>query len=291
MAKADEFLADNRLVGVFDELRQAGRKTLIPFITGGYPDAAATTELLGEFESRGVRICEVGFPFSDPIADGPVIQASYTQALAQGASTSSVLQAVEAYRRRGGKMALVAMISYSLVFRRSPGTFLEELRQAGLAGVIIPDLPLEEELALETAAGQVVSMAELAGRAGICNILLVAPTSAPRRQAEIARHSRGFIYYVSVAGITGERSALPAQTIAAVQQLRQQTSTPICVGFGISNARTVEQVCRVADGAIVGSAIVRRIQESQKAGVDRAAMVRQAGEFVAELLRPVDDRH
>ncbi|HET6429099.1 MAG TPA: tryptophan synthase subunit alpha, partial [Phycisphaerae bacterium] len=146
---------------------------------------------------------------------------------------------------------------------------------AGFDGLIIPDLPLEEAGGLEP----------VAAAAGLANVMLIAPTTPPERRLEIARHSRGFIYYISVAGITGERAKLPEATIQAVAELRTHTETPLCVGFGISNPQTVAHVCEVADGAIVGSAIVHRITDAKGEPVD--ALVKRIGGFVGELIAPL----
>lgn len=268
-------LADNRIVRTFAELRAAGKRTLLPFITAGYPDLETTEALLRDFESRRVRIVELGIPFSDPIADGPTIQASYTDALAAEVSSDKVFDVVRRYRRGGGGLCLIAMVSYSIVFRHGPADYLAAAAEAGFDGLIIPDLSLEEAPAVEPLA---------AGR-GLANVMLIAPTTPPDRRLEIARHSRGFIYFISVAGITGEREKLPAETIQAVAELRRHTDTPVCVGFGISNPATVAEVCRVADGAIVGSAIVRRITDAKDA--PRETLLARVGEFVGELLAPV----
>jgi len=268
-------IADNRIVSTFAELRKSSKRTVLPFITAGFPDLDTTLALLRDFERRGVRICELGVPFSDPIADGPVIQASYTDALAAGMTSDKALAAVRRYRDGGGSMAVLAMVSYSIVFRHGVEAFLDAAAGAGLDGTIIPDLPAEEAAGAEA----------FASARGLANVLLVAPTTPPDRQAEIARHSRGFLYFISVAGTTGARDGLPPETIAAVAELRKHTDTPICVGFGISNAATVANVCRVADGAIVGSAIVRRLAEAR--GAARERLVAAAGELVSELLAPL----
>ena len=268
-------LKDNRLIKSFAEMKSHNKKALLPFITAGFPDLDATIALLKEFEARRARICELGIPFSDPVADGPVIQASYTQALADGVTLDKIFQAVRRYRAEGSKLALISMISYSIVFRHGVETFLADAAKAGFDGLIIPDLPLEEAGTVEP----------LASKVGLCNIMLIAPTSPAARRLEIARHSRGFIYFVSVAGITGERPKLPESTIEAVVQLRKHTNTPVCVGFGVSNAATVSAVCRVANGAIVGSAIVARIAKAAK--LPRDQMVKKVGDFVTELLAPI----
>jgi tryptophan synthase alpha chain len=265
-------LAANRLVRAL----AAGGKTLVPFITAGYPDAAATVELLLEFQRRGVRVCELGVPYSDPVADGAVIQTSYTRALAAGVNAAGIFGAVAEFRGRGGTMAVVLMVSYAIVFRHGPDAYADRCRQAGVDGLIIPDLPIDEAASVEAAAAS----------HGLANVMLIAPTTPPQRRLEIAAHSRGFIYFISVAGTTGERDRLPDTTIAAVADLRTRTRTPVCVGFGIAKPQTVAAVCQVADGAIVGSAIVARINAAVDAGLPREQMVRQVGEFVGELLAP-----
>ena len=268
-------LKDNRLVKAFAELRASGKQTLMPFLTAGYPDIETTEALLADFERRGVRVCEIGVPFSDPIADGPTIQASYTEALAAGMTSEKIFEMVKRYRAAGGGLALVAMVSYSIVYRHGVEAYLAAAGQAGFDGFILPDLPLDEAEGFE----------RLAAGAGLANVMLIAPTTPPQRRLEIATHSRGFIYFISVAGITGARAHLPESTIEAVAELRTHTDTPVCVGFGISNAETVAHVCEVADGAIVGSAIVKRIGQSPDAS--RQEIVADAGQFVGELLAPL----
>ena len=268
-------LENNRLIQTFAKLRQTGKKTLIPFLTAGYPDLPTTEAILIELEKRGVRICELGIPFSDPIADGPTIQTSYTEALSKGITSKKIFDMVKHYRQQDGKLALVAMVSYSIVFKRGVESYLSEAVGSGFDGIIIPDLPLEEAADLEPTARQY----------GLANIMLIAPTTPPERRVEIARHSRGFIYYISVAGITGERDRLPEETIQAVAQLRKHTDTPICIGFGISNAETVRHVCQVADGAIVGSAIIHRITDAKDNPQDE--LVRKISQFINELIEPI----
>ncbi|MCP4377612.1 MAG: tryptophan synthase subunit alpha [bacterium] len=268
-------LQNNRFTRTFAELKGSGGKALMPFLTAGYPDIDATGALLKDFESRGVRICEIGFPFSDPIADGPTIQASYTKALGAGLSVQNILDMVAEYRAGGGEMALAAMVSYSIVFRHGPEAFLAQLSGSGFDACIIPDLPLDEAAAAES----------LAAEAGLCNIMLIAPTTPPARRIEIAKHCRGFAYFVSISGITGERISLPQETIDGVAELRKHTDTPVCVGFGISNAETVKTVCAAADGAIVGSAIIHRITDAIDLPTDQ--MVAKVGTFVSELLEPI----
>lgn len=247
----------------------------MPFLTAGYPDLETTAALLKDFEARGVRIVELGIPFSDPIADGPTIQASYTDALAGGVTSEKIFNMVRGFRADGGNLALVAMVSYSIVFKHGVESYLADAADAGFDGIIIPDLPLEETADLEPLAASV----------GLANVMLIAPTTPPERRLEIARHSRGFIYYISIAGITGERVRLPEESIQAVAELRTHTDTPVCIGFGVSNAETVAHVCEVADGAIVGSAIIHRITDAKDAPRDE--LIGKVGDFVSELLKPI----
>ncbi len=262
----------NRLEANFAALRAEGRRTLVPFITAGYPSLAATEALLKRFDALGLGVCELGIPFTDPIADGPVIQASYTEALAAGVTSGKIFEMVRRFRDGGGTLALVAMVSYTIVYKHGPEAFAAAAAEVGFDGLILPDLPLEEAAAME----------RIAAEKGLSLILLIAPTTAPARRREIAAHSRGFIYMISIAGITGERTALPDETIEAVTELRRHTDTPVCVGFGISNPQTVAAVCRVADGAIVGSAIVHRITDLKDQPAD--AIAKSVGAFVAELM-------
>ncbi len=263
---------DNRLVKSFAALRAAGKRTMVPFLTAGYPDLKTTGALLAEIESRGVKVCELGFPFSDSIADGPTIQSSYYHALDGGVTCEGIFEMVAAYRSAGGKMALVAMVSDSIVYRRGYEGFAAAAAAAGFDALLIPDLPLEEAL----------RVLPIATAAGLCCIMLVAPTSTASRREQIARSSTGFVYYMSVAGITGTRTALPPATLAAVSELKTKTDTPICVGFGISTPEMVAEVCKAADGAIVGSAIVAQI--AKRTASDPKTLVKEIGNFVAELL-------
>lgn len=272
----------NRLVKAFAAAKAANKKALLPFITAGYPDLESTEALLVEFAARGVRVCELGIPFSDPVADGPVIQASYTDALAKGINSTRIFEMVRRFRDANptgpaNELAVVAMVSYSIVFRHGVAEYIGQAAAAGIDGLIIPDLPVHEAAVVET----------LASAMGLANIMLIAPTTPPARQLEIARHSRGFIYFISVSGITGERDKLPEQTIAAVSELRTHVGTPICVGFGIAKPAMVKIVCDVADGAIVGSAIVHRITDAVAGKLPRGEMVKKVGDFITELMAPI----
>jgi tryptophan synthase alpha chain len=262
----------NRIDEIFQGLRGRGRKALMPFVVAGDPDLQATGGLLGALERGGASVCELGIPFSDPIADGPVIQGSMAYALERGVTPGQVLELV-ARVRPSLKMGLVGMVSYSIVYRMGGEGFLREAHEAGLDGVILPDLPVEEA----ERSGVLGAAAEL----GLVCSLLIAPSTPAPRAERIARASTGFVYLLAREGITGERAALPMDLTSRVSRLRTVTGLPIAVGFGISNARQVRQVVEVADAAIVGSALMRRIAESRPAGPE--AVVEAVERLVREL--------
>lgn len=255
----------------FDALKAKGHIGLVPFISAGYPDLATTATCLPALEAAGASVIELGFPFSDPIADGPVIQEAYTAALAKKVKVGEIFETVAAARGAVG-LPIVGMLSYSIIFRYGPARFVAEAKSAGFDGLIIPDLPPPE------AQG----VCETVRAGGLDTILLVAPSTTPDRRKQIAELSSGFIYYLSVAGITGERDQLPADLAENVRQLKGMTDKPVCVGFGISKPRHVAQLAGVADGAIVGSAVVRRMTSHITEGPETiSAALRQ---LVAELL-------
>jgi tryptophan synthase alpha chain len=251
---------------LFGRLLAEKRATLIPFLAAGDPDLATTAALVRELARRGAGLVEIGFPYSDPIADGPVIQASYTRALKKGVRVSDIFDCARALGSAG--VPLVGMVSYAIVHRHGPDAFLREAQQAGFSGAIIPDLPIEE------AEG----VARQAAARDFKLIHLVTPTTPRDRAVQIARLSTGFLYVVSTTGITGERDKLPEALVGQLAWLRQQTALPLCVGFGISTPEHVRMLRGVADGVIVGSAFVRRIEQAPA-----AELVREVGELAQSL--------
>jgi tryptophan synthase alpha chain len=256
---------------LFTNLRREKRKALMPFITAGDPDLAFTAAVLKEVVSRGCHLCEVGIPYSDPIADGPVIQASYTRALAHKIKLADILQTLGEVTPKVAA-PLVTMVSYAIVYRHGLEQYVDDVCKCGLAGLIVPDLPVEESAAL----------AKICAARDVSLIQLVTPTTPRDRAVRIAETSTGFLYYVSVAGITGERTVLPPELVDNVGWLRTQTELPICIGFGISRPEHVKLLAPVADGLIVGSAIVRRIANAGEP--PREKVLRDIGDYVAELL-------
>jgi tryptophan synthase alpha chain len=256
---------------LFEELRRTGRKALMPFVTAGDPDVAFTAALLREAVARGAAMCEVGIPYSDPIADGPVIQESYTRALAARVKLADIL-AMLGQTAPGLAAPTVTMVSYAIVLRHGPEKYCDDAARAGTAGLIVPDLPVDESTGL----------ARLCAARDLSLIQLVTPTTPRERALRISQTATGFVYYVSVAGITGERRDLPPELIDNVGWLREQTSLPICIGFGVSQPEHVRLLAPVADGLIVGSAIVRRVAAA--ATRPRDEVLREVGDYVASLV-------
>jgi tryptophan synthase alpha chain len=265
----------SRIDDIFAALKARQGKALMPFLTAGDPDIATTGKLIAACESAGASICEIGLPFSDPIADGPVIQASMTHALASGLKQQDVMKLI-ADLRPTTKLGLVAMVSYSIVYRMGGQSFIKRAADAGFDGFIFPDLPLEES---ETIRKQVADT-------GLSMSMLIAPTTPIERAKAIAKASSGFVYLLARAGITGERNDLPPDLSPRIEQLRKVTDLPIAVGFGIANADHVRQVVSVGDAAIVGSAIMRRVAQHRDKGGD--AVASEVGRFVRELAVGLD---
>jgi tryptophan synthase alpha chain len=265
----------NRIDRLFSNLRGEHRRALMPFVTAGDPDLATTALLITELVHRGAHLVEVGIPYSDPVADGPVITASYHRALERGVKVSHIFQTLRTLRAEGSarfnETPFVSMVSYAIIHRIGADRYLNDAATAGIDGLIVPDLPVEESTVLM----------QKATLRGLKLIQLITPTTPRERALQIARSTTGFIYYVSVAGITGERQSVPVDLAASVGWLRAQTDLPICIGFGISGPDQVRQLAPVADGLIVGSAIVRRLAEAVNR--PRTEVVREIGQFVGAL--------
>jgi tryptophan synthase alpha chain len=259
----------NRIDKTFGQLRANRKKAFIAFLTAGYPDLAVTEKLVLEFARRGVDMIELGIPFSDPMADGPVIQESSQAALKHHIRLIDVLAMVKRLRR-ATQIPLLFMSYYNPIYCMGEAKFMKEAVSSGLDGIIIPDLPLEE--------GRVLNM--WAKKSRVDNILFVAATTEPKRLQKIASAARGFIYYVSVSGVTGAQKVLPADMAYHVRKINRLTKTPVCVGFGVSTPAQVKHIQSVADGVIVGSAIIRKIKECD----GNLSLVDKVGEFVTTLM-------
>jgi len=247
----------SELQRLFQSLRSQNRKALMPFLTTGDPSIEVTAAAILAARSAGADLCEVGVPYSDPIADGPVIQASYQRALDAGFRLQHVFDlgdrlTNEMGQTDGQSMPRVTMVSYSIIHRIGMQAYVQRAMQAGYCGAIVPDLLVEEAEPLS----------KVCREAGFDLIQLVTPTTTRERQKRIVELTSGFLYYVSVTGITGERSAVPSDIVDNVTWLRDQTDLPVCIGFGISGPETASQLAPICDGLIVGSAIVRRVAEA-----------------------------
>jgi tryptophan synthase alpha chain len=234
---------------------------LMPYLMGGYPDVAASIECGVAAAEAGADLIELGVPFSDPLADGPVIHAAGTEALRNGVHVHDVLDVARAI---SSQVPVVLMVYANPVLKRGPERFAAEAADAGAAGLIVPDLPFDEAGATR----------EACDAAGIALVPLVAPTTMPERLADIGRAARGFVYTVSLSGTTGERDALAPELKDTVERVRAASSVPVAVGFGISTAEHARHVGAIADGVIVGSRIVRAAGEGGAQAV---------GEVVREL--------
>ncbi len=263
----------NRIDEKFAELKASGRKGLFPFLVAGQPDVATTINIIQRLEKIGAAGVELGIPFTDPVADGPVIQSAFTEALSEGVTVAKIFRAI-AEARSTIRIPIVAMVSASIVYKIGVDAFLRRAAQAGIDGFIIPDLSLEEApVVAEKVAGLDLRLA-----------MLVSPNTPSERQERIAKVATGFLYYMSVTGITGERDRLPEDLVANVAKLKETSGIPVLVGFGIKTAAQVRQVCSVGDGAIVGSAIVRRIAQAKEQGKKQDEILRSVEDYVSELL-------
>jgi tryptophan synthase alpha chain len=239
----------SRIAARFAELRHARRAGLVTFLVGGDPDAATFAQLLARLPEAGADLIEIGMPFSDPMADGPSIQAAGQRALRAGMTLATILALVQDFRARDAATPLVLMGYYNPIYRYGVAPFLAEAKSAGVDGLIIVDLPPEHD----------DELCRPARGAGIDFIRLATPTTDEKRLPAVLNDISGFLYYVAVAGITGTRSAASGQIAEAVARLRRHTELPIAVGFGIRTPRQAAEVARVADAAVVGSALADRL--------------------------------
>lgn len=238
---------------LFKTLATENRKALMPFVTAGDPNIETTAAVIAAAQTGGADLCEVGVPYSDPIADGPVIQASYQRALDAKFRLQGIFDLGDSLAAGPAKsLPRVTMVSYSIIHRIGMQAYVDRAMAAGYCGAIVPDLLVEEAGPL-SAIGQ---------KSGFDLIQLVTPTTTRERQKRIVELTTGFLYYVSVTGITGERSAISSDIVDSVSWLREQTDLPVCIGFGISSPETAAKLAPISDGLIVGSAIVRRIHEA-----------------------------
>ncbi len=258
----------SRIDSKFQELRAAKKKAFIAYVTAGFPDMGSTEKLVLALEKAGVDIIELGLPFSDPMADGSVIQLASFRSLEAGTTPKKVLDCVRRLREVTD-IPIALMGYYNPVHHWGDAAFAAAAKEAGVDGLIIPDLPVEEAADLRAAAK----------RHDLSLVFFLAPTTAPARVAGIVRAATGFVYFVSVAGVTGARQVMPSNIMRQVKQARALGRTPVCVGFGVSTPEQVKALAAFADGVIVGSAIIKEIDKHS----GKEDMPERVAAFVKEL--------
>ena len=259
----------NRIDKKFQELRDQGATAFMPYLCAGDPNPELTSKLLLTLEEAGADLIELGVPFSDPIADGPTVQRASERALTHRISLQQILEIVASLRTQT-EIPIALMSYYNPIFRMGEDAFCKAAQDTGVDGVIIPDLPPE----------QAQSLLEIAPRYNLATIFLVAPTSPPERMKLIASVSTGFIYCVSVTGVTGARAMLSDEIAPMIAELRKHTDKPISVGFGVSTPDQATQIAQIADGVIVGSAIINVVEEHIN---DEARLFTAVKQFASDL--------
>ena len=260
----------NRLQRKMASLKDCGKKAFIAYITAGYPDLRATERLVEVIIKNGADCVELGMPFSDPIADGPTIQRASFRALQRGITVKKFLALAAAIRKKTD-IPLVMMTYYNPIFHYGLDKFALEAQKAGLDGVIVPDLPPEE-------AGELHRRLK---RREISQIFLISPVTKESRIKKIVRMCSGFVYYVSLTGVTGARTVLPRRIAGQLNTIKRYTTLPVCVGFGVSTPEQVKQLSAAADGVIVGSAIIARIEKHLKT----RSMYAKIGSYIGRMNR------
>ena len=258
----------NPIQKTFAANRAAGRGTLIIYLTAGDPDLDATVDIVATLAQSGADIVEVGIPYSDPLADGPTIQAASQRALEHGATVQGVFDCIAKIRQRT-QIPLVIMTCFNPILQYGPERFAREAARVGVDGVLASDLPPSES----------DEWCATAAEHGLATVFLVAPTTPEQRIGEVVERTTGFVYAVSRPGVTGAREELPMDLTDSVARIRQATDLPVAVGFGISTPEQVAAVCRIADGTIVGSALVDIIAGAQ----DDGSLLDQVAQFVSGL--------
>jgi tryptophan synthase alpha chain len=261
----------SRLAAKFAELKKEGRSAFIPFISAGDPDMETSFAILESLPGCGADIIELGMPFSDPMADGPAVQASSTRAIAAGATLSKVIELVKKFRRKDNKTPIVLMGYFNPIHAYGTARFARDVAAAGVDGLIAVDLPIEEDEVLRVpAAAQ-----------GVDLVRFVTPTTGEARLKNILQAASGYLYYVSVAGVTGTKSFSEHEVAAALARVRAATSLPVAVGFGIKTPDQAATIARIADGVVVGSAIVSTV--AANLGQPQETLVKAVRELCTSL--------
>jgi tryptophan synthase alpha chain len=267
----------SRIAATFADLRKSRRSAFVPFLTAGDPDLETSFELIQKLPAAGADIIELGIPFSDPMADGPINQASYLRALKSGMTLAKILDLTRRFRKGDDKTPIVLMGAYNPIHAYGTARFARDAAEAGVDGLLIVDLPAEEDDVLRLPATS----------HGIDMIRFLAPTTDDARLKVVLDGATGYLYYASITGITGTKSYAESDVRASILRIRRATSLPCVVGFGIRTPEQAGAIAGIADGAVVGSAIVTRVEKSALAGSGRAALVSDVLEFCASLAKSV----
>lgn len=263
-----------RIEARFAALKQAGKKAFITYTTAGYPNMDIYAKLLEAQPEAGVDLIEIGVPFSDPVADGPTIQAAGNHALKEGTTLPKILEMVRTFRETDNETPIILMGYYNPIYSYGMMRFLDDAKKCGVDGFIIPDLPPEEDEEFRVPATE----------RGLCLTRLVTPTTDANRLPVVIKDATGFLYYVSIAGITGSASAQPEEVKKHIDAVRAMSPLPIAVGFGVNTAQQAHDMAAIADGVIVGSAIIKRIgQHMNEEGRSDADLLNDVTNYIREL--------
>lgn len=264
----------NRIDSKFRELKKNNEKAVIIYLTCGYPDLSITERLVLELDRQGVDLIELGVPFSDPLADGPTIQEASSYALRKHSVNLRGIFSLVSRLRRKTQIPICLMTYYNPIFSFGESNFVSCASKSGVDGVIIPDLPPEEAK----------NLTFLSKKYNLHTIFLLSPTSSRGRIKLISSASRGFIYYVSLTGVTGIRQHLAFDLCDNIRKIKKYTKKPVCAGFGISGACHIREIFKVADGAIIGSAVIKLIRDN----IGKKGLVEKVGKFVESLMKAKD---
>lgn len=257
----------NKIDLKFKELKHKNKKAMIPFVTSGYPDVETTKKIVIEMEKSGADLIELGIPYSDPVADGPIIQISSSGALNNGLKIKDIMNMVKEVRKNV-KIPIVYMGYFGCVFKYGLEKFIKDSKESGVDGIVIPDLPLEERERVK----------EIADRYEFYIIPLVAPTSEDRI-GKIVNGAKGFIYCVSTNGVTGVRNIIANDVKAYIDVVSKASNVPKCIGFGISSPEMAQKMKEYCDGVIIGSAVMKIVEED----IPKEEMIRKVGEFISQV--------
>jgi len=267
----------SRIAAKFAELKKQSRAAFVPFVTGGDPDYETSFEIVSKLPAAGADVIELGIPFSDPMADGPINQASYLRALAAGMTLPKLIELVRKFRRGDQKTPIVLMGAFNPIHAYGTARFMKDAAEAGIDGLLIVDVPAEEDEVLRLPAQA----------HGVDVVRFLAPTTDDARLPAVLDGATGYLYYASIAGITGTKSFAEDEVKAALARIHAATTLPVVVGFGIKTPEQARGIARFADGAVVGSAIVAKVESHALRGTNRAEMVADVVEFCASLAKSV----